>query len=107
MEMRNKRVTKCVFLLEYEPWKDNWCSEIAEIFKALDIELMSDFFTCNTNVVEQQIRDLEARTWGKKFGDKSKLKLCKEFRNNKNHEIWLGLNMYRTERSILAQWKLK
>ena len=61
---------------------------------------------CNINVLGQQLRDLETKTWKENVCDKPKLRLHKEFKQDKDRERYLELNMYRKERSVLAQFHL-
>ncbi len=64
INMRNNRLTNHAFLSEFAERRDNWCSEVLKYLRYLDIEFLYDnFLICNIDVLEQQLRDLKAKTW--------------------------------------------
>ncbi len=68
--------------------------------------MYDNFLIYNINVLEQQLRDLETKTWKENDGNKPKLRLYKEFKRDKDREKYLELNMYGKERSVLEQFLL-
>ncbi len=49
---------------------------------------------------------METKTWKENVCNKPKLRLYKEFKRDKGRERYLELNMYKKERSVLAQFLL-
>jgi len=107
MKMSNNRLTKQIFIWEYQNGKDNWCTDVLEIFKNLDLEFIyENFMLCNLKLAETQMKQAENTEWKANLEHKPKLRLYRKIKFNKEPETYVKLNMNRLERSLLAQLRL-
>jgi hypothetical protein len=104
LAMKNSRLTKQIFAWEYSNGRENWCSELLEMFKDLNIEfLYENFMPCNIKLATNQFIHLENIEWKKAIVDKPKLRLYRMLKSDKGTEKFVKINMTRHERSQLAQ----
>ncbi len=54
------RLPKRIFVWEYMNGKNNWCSELKDIFSRMDLQfLFENFKICNIDLVKRQLFDVE------------------------------------------------
>ncbi len=81
MYERESRLPKQVFKYEYNNGNKNWCYEMREIFKALDLEYVyENFMSCNINLARQQFQKFENEKWKAGLETKPKLRVYKNER---------------------------
>lgn len=107
VKMRDTRLTKKVFRWEYSNGRHNWCSEVLDIFRKLNLEFIyENFMMCDIRRAEEQLRDLENTEWKESVLHKPKLRLYRQIKDSKGPDYFTKINLTRMERSLLSQFRL-
>ena len=107
IDMSNDRVTKVVFNWDYDLQRNNWSSEIKDIFERSNSE--QTFYRkekCSVSNITEKIFDNYKENWISKVRQKPKLRTYKQFKLNFGPEKYLYLNLSKHKRSLLAQFRL-
>ena len=104
IEMHDDRLTKKVFLYDYEKCCKNWNSEIKDIFVKLDMEnIFNERIVCDLNHVKTKIHEIMERNWRQEVNKKAKLRTFKTFKTELQAEPYVKFLTARQHRSLLAQ----
>ena len=106
VNMNCDRLTKRVFDWDYGVNVNNWSSGVALLFGNTNLlNNFSDKTTCNIDVFRKRLMDLEREKWQKSLPNKPKLRTYITFKDTYEQENYLKINLSRTERSYLAQFR--
>ena len=79
LEMDHTRLTKRIFLWDYNLITGTWSNEVLKIFTSIDSESMyTDRITCNVNVIEMKLLEIYETQWRVIIGNIYKLKYLDE-----------------------------
>lgn len=93
--------------MEYTKSKNNWCSELKEIFSVLNMnDVYTNKGTCDIKHCTQKLYDLCMSEWNAKVLNSPKLRTYKIFKVNIGLEDYIKLNLERGDRSLFSQLRL-
>lgn len=105
--MPDDRLTKLIFLWDYNICRNNWSSEVSQIFDSLH---MPDVFVerteCDLSNVTQRYHTLADNEWSTDLLDKPKLRNYRLFKERIECEPYVSMNLDRIDRSFLAQYRM-
>ena len=106
MHMDNNRITKKIFLWEYDTGSNNWCSEMKHIFLQLGLtETFQNLVHCDLDYARNMLWEKFENEWQTEISSKSKLRTYKSYKGELRLEEYISINLSRTERSITAQFR--
>ena len=84
----------------------NWCSEIKSVFNTIDmIDTYNNKTIANLQMVKSKLLQYYADDWPNKVLHTPKLRTYVQFKTAYQTEEYIKLNLNRSERSILAQFR--
>ena len=106
IKMDSSRITKKVFLWDYEKCTANWSNDIREILRLIN---MQNHFISKTPVNTKHVKELfMAKTendWKLELESKPKLRVYKTFKNKYETENYLNTYISKSKRSLLVQFR--
>ena len=104
--MPNDRLTKQIFIMDYNRCSNNWSYDIKTIFEELDmLPLYENKEPCDLDTSKNQfVKDFE-KECVTEINNKPKLRTFKLFKDNCNPSTYLTSCMNRYERSLLAKFR--
>ena len=107
LSMPDDRITKQVFVWEYELNSRNWAQDMLKLFTEIDLqEMFYSMETCNIAFVKEKLRSFHGNNWEINVKEKPKLKTYVTFKKHYGLENYLTYNLSRGKRSLLAQFRL-
>lgn len=102
----NERITRNVFEIDYNRCRNNWCSDLKEIFHCLDLDYYFDSrMIVDTNLVQSKIHFFYSNFWNSEMSNIPKLRTYALFKTVFGRENNVVLDMPQQLRSILAQFR--
>ena len=104
--MENNRLSKSIFLWDYEQTQSSWCQNVKEIFSKLNfdneyiLKQVVDIEKAKTNLFK-----LAEHEWKRDVESKPKLRLYKTLKPNLKPANHLQSYMPRYKRSLLSQFR--
>ena len=106
-KMPNDRLTKQIFLWDYRLCRNNWSSEVSQIFQSLNLQQeFLDQTECDLNDASQCYHSISQREWSADLLNKPKLRNYRLFKDSIDCELYVRMNLDRSERSYLAQYRM-
>ena len=105
IKMDSSRITKKVFLWDYEKCTANWSNDIREILGLIN---MQNHFTSKTLVNTKHIKELfmvKTEDWKLDLESKPKIRVYKTFKNKYETEYHLNTYISKSKRSLLVQFR--
>jgi hypothetical protein len=105
INMNDNRLTKKVFLHEYEHCKKgSWCYFVKNTLEKLDLfYLYNEKSSCDLSICKEKLIDNYKKQWVKDVEKKPKLLSYVQFKKSYETELFVKLNLERNQRSMLAQ----
>jgi len=105
--MDDSRLTKKVFLYDYDQCKDNWCFEMKLLFdKVEQLDVFNNKRSCNIEHTQMKNINLVNDEWKNNLYTKPKLRTYVLFKENYCTENYVKYCMSRQQRSLIAQLRL-
>ena len=104
--MDESRLTKKVFTWDFSLCKNNWSEKVKLILTKLGMENV--FYgrqICDLNEISSKLRNCQKISWLENVNKKPKLRSYITFKSEFGEENYLKINLTRTERSMLAQFR--
>ena len=106
VSMDNTRLAKRVFDWDYQLQTNNWSSDLHMIFGNTQLLTCYDNKSqCDLEIMRSKLMELECNTWANSLDAKPKLRTYRTFKEDYKQEHYLTMNLSRTERSCLAQFR--
>ncbi len=103
-KMDDSRLTKHIFNYDMQINKNNWSSEIHDIFQSYDLEThYRNREYCNLENLRRKIKENYALVWKQNVTNYPKLRTYLDFKETLEKEKYLTFDFSRRERSLLAQ----
>ena len=99
------RITKKVFLWDCSLNYNNWSSEIFKIIDSVDLH-EEILFNLNINVIKEKIERKTCETLVENISHKPKLRTYVKFKSIYKVEKYVMLNLSRSQRSLIAQFRM-
>ena len=107
IEMPDNRITKKIFRWDYNQCCKNWSSDVRRILCELDLkEIFDDMHICTLNDLSDALKEEFEFAWEEKVTEKVKLRTYNIFKEKFGQETYLKLNLDRSDRSFLSQFRL-
>ena len=107
LKMSNDRITKKIFMWDWNQRSRNWSSEIRTIFYNADMgEYFDEMHQCSIDDITEILKSDFEQQWSEKIKDKVKLRTYNDIKIKFGQEDYLKLNLERSERSFMAQLRL-
>ena len=104
MNMDQNKITYKMFMYDYEKCKNNWCSEMKEIFTEMNmLPVYSNQEICNIEDVCKILEILNKDLWAREVKTYPKLRTYITFKDQCKEEKYLSVDLSRRERSLYAQ----
>ena len=103
VNMDDSRLTKSIFLWDYNQCKNNWCQEMEQLCNDIEDNFFIQKITCNIDNYQQKCMEKWADTWRENLSTKPKLRTYKLFKNEYHTEDFVKYCYSRPKRSLLAQ----
>lgn len=106
INLPDTRLTKKVFLWDYDLLNNNWCNELQSILESLN--MLSNFQNkdvCNINNVKDELFKLCEHDWKNAVKSKPKLRTYVKFKNTYVTEGYVNSCLPRFQRSLLSQFR--
>ena len=104
INMDDSRLTKQVFNYDYNVCKNNWCSDVKQIFEQLNqTAVFHSKSTVNLAITKQMITAYYASKWSRDIQTVSKLKFYRLLKGEFTCENYVTLNLMKSERSTMCQ----
>ena len=105
INMENGRLTKKIFLWDYE-CNNNWNTEMASLFDKLQLrEVHGNKHICDVNIASDKINDLMQSNWKKEAENKPKLRTFVLYKHEISPELYCCRIINRQRRAIFAQFR--
>lgn len=102
----NERITRNEFEIDYHRCRNNWCSDLKEIFHCLDLDYYFDTrMIVDTNIVQSKIHFFYSNFWNSEISNIPNLRTYALFKKVFGRENYVVLDMPKYLRSILAQFR--
>jgi hypothetical protein len=106
VSMDNHRVTKHVFLWDYNICNDNWSNEVKTILNSIDMQNNFETLTpCNIHAASCRLFEKFEGEWRNELLSKPKLRVYRLFKQSLFTENYVLINLSRFERSVAAQFR--
>ena len=106
LKMDSNRITKQVFLWDYEKCKLNWSSEIKEIFSKINMQNhYNSKIPVDIKIAEKHFMVQTENDWKIDLESKPKLRLYRTFKHKYESESYLNKYMSKSKRSLLVQFR--
>ena len=106
LQFDDDRITKLSFEMDFSRCHNNWCSELKDVLHKIGME---DFFHSKSIIdlqeAQQKLRHLYAETWIDFLEHVPKLRTYRTFKTVFETEEYVKLNLCKSERSHLAQFR--
>ncbi len=105
--MDDARLTKRVFLHDYNMCSNNWCSDIKQLMR--DIGISSNFedkTVVNLSDAKLVIQTKYEEKWARDLQNTPKLRTYKTFKQNLRCEEYVQTNLSKYERSLFCQFRI-
>ena len=107
LKMNQNRLTKQVFLWDYNLENNNWSTEVKNVLNTIDMEyIFENMSTCNIVDLKQKLLEIYKTDWKANLLYKPKLRTYRLFKYTFGTEKYVSLNLDRNYRSLLAQFRL-
>ncbi len=107
IQMEDTRLTKAVFLKNYETRTNNWCSKLQKMLNDIDSgQIFDDKSIITMTVLNDILREQFENKWKNDIALKPKLRTYCKFKTVFETEEYVTFNHNRKERSLLAQFRL-
>ena len=104
IRMSNNRLTKKIFLYDYNIKHNNWSSEIENILESVNLlNIFQTKIMCDISVFESKIRENLHNIWYDEIKKMPKLRTYVLFKHEYKTEEYLKMYLPRSHRSLLAQ----
>lgn len=103
VNMDDSRLTKRIFMWDYNQCKNNWCQEMEQLCNDIEDNFFIQKITCNIDNYQQKCMEKWADTWRENLSTKPKLRTYKLFKNEYHTEDFVKYCYSRPKRSLLAQ----
>ena len=104
INMRDSRLTKQVFLADFNQNSNNWCSEIEQIFDSVNcLSIFQERHTCDLLSFESKLKFNLQNEWHNEINKKPELRTYVHFKNIFKTDNYVSAYMLRPHRSLLAQ----
>ena len=102
----NDRLTKCIFMFDYNRCIRNWCADVKKIITDIDrLECFNNLLPVNLEYAKMCLHDMECLLWQDKCKNKPKLRSYIFMKKTYETEKYVKLNLPRSKRSIIAQFR--
>ena len=106
MDMNNTRLCKKVFLWDYEISTNNWSSGVRTIMSLVGMaENFQQMLICDINSTRNRLLDSYSTEWYTNLLKFPKLRTYRTFKTSFSTESYVKLNLKRSERSVMAQFR--
>ena len=106
LNMPDHRLTKKVFIYDYEKCINNWSSDVKNVLTMLSLNShFTDLTEINLTDAKEKVRDLYSVKWVHDLHDKDKLRTYRLFKNEFKREDYMSLDLRKYERSLLCQFR--
>jgi hypothetical protein len=106
MDMNNTRLCKTVFLWDYEISTNNWSFGVRTIMSLVDMaEHFQQMLKCDINSARNRPLDSYSTEWYTNLLKFPKLRTYRTFKTSFSTESYVELNLKRSERSVMAQFR--
>lgn len=106
LKIEDTRLTKKIFLYDYNSCKNNWSSEVKSILGSVQMEqIFTNMLVCDMNSLKRNVSDLARTEWLHEIHNKPKLRTYVKFKYDTATEPYICLNLTRRARSLLAQFR--
>ena len=106
IKMDDSRLTKLLFNIDYNICKNNWSSDVREMFELIgQIDVFASKICCDVDNVKAKLFQEMENNWCDSIEHKPKLRTYKKYKHNINVEPYVSHYMSRGNRSILAQFR--
>ena len=107
LKMNGNRLTKHVFVWDYNLQNNNWSAGVKRILSAIDMEyIFENFSICNIVELKQKQLEIFKNDWKTNLLYKPKLRTYRLIKYTFGTEKYVSLNLDRNYRSLLAQFRL-
>ena len=104
VKMSPDRLTRQVFIAEYNSSNHNWSKEIKNILSTLDMmHIYENKLCCNISSCEEKLLLLAEDKWKLDTSRKPKLRTYTKFKNSFKTESYISKLVYKPDRSIVAK----
>lgn len=103
INMPENRLTKCIFEWDWVKCKDNWSSELRELYTQFDSQ--NTFFEktlCDLDLLTSKVKEYDQDIWLREIQQKPKLRTYIQFKDNLKPEKYVCSSIPRYQRSIMA-----
>ena len=106
--MNNNRLTKRIFNYYYElNEKGSWCHYVKTTLMSLDMgNIYDDQLECDLTLCKALLYERYTGVWLNNVNRKPKLRTYKEIKNSFEADVYVKLNLEKSQRSLLAQLRL-
>ena len=106
IKMNDSRLTKYMYEYDYQLCKNNWCSELKDIFTQLDMNTFYEHkLVCDITLVKRKLFAWMKADWQNDVQNKPKLRTYRLFKADIDIESYIKYHMSKRKRSLLAQFR--
>ena len=107
INMENSRLTKRIFLWDYNTGHNNWCIDLKNIFSVIDCMYVYDRkLPCDMKFAETKLIQNDIEVWHHEISVKPKLRTYTQFKTQYMTEPYISKPISRHRRSLLSQFRM-
>ena len=107
LDMDNTRLTKRVFLWDYDQRNQSWCNEVLKIFTSIDLHDIYRYkLTCDISIIEMKLMTNLEKQWRIDMKKMPKLRTYVLYKDVYAPESYIIKCMSRRRRSLMAQLRI-